>query len=105
MLNKVFTVYDSKVACYMQPFFAQTTASAIRLWSDTCNDEKSIFAKHPADYTLFELGSFDEEKGQFENLSTPLNLGTALQAISQTESLEDYRRAQKRELTSGAPQQ
>lgn len=80
MKQKAFTIFDSKVGAYMQPFFMVSTGAAIRTWGDTVNDPKTQFSKHPGDFTLFEIGSYDEETGTFENYQAKINLGTALEA-------------------------
>lgn len=77
-MKKIFTVYDSKAEAYLQPFFAETTGIATRDFEAAANDETHQFAKHAGDYTLFELGTFAEDTGQFTNLTTPINLGLAL---------------------------
>lgn len=79
MKMKVFTVFDSKIGAYMQPFFMPTFGAAIRAWIDTVNQPDTQFAKHPADFTLFEIGEFDEETGKFSNAVTPISHGTALE--------------------------
>lgn len=79
MKTKIFAVYDSAVGCYMQPFFMQSKGQAIRAWMDTVNDPKTQFHAHPADFTLFELGDYDEETGILTNLPAKLSLGTALE--------------------------
>lgn len=77
MKHKIFTVYDSKVQAYMLPFYQQTKGAAIRAFKDTCNDSTHPFYKHPEDYTLFELGEFDDGKAKFELYKTPISLGVA----------------------------
>lgn len=78
MLLRAFTVYDSKVDGYLRPFFMQTPAEAMRAFKDTVNDGQSPISKHPEDYTLFEVGTFDESTGRIEPLDAPLGLGLAL---------------------------
>lgn len=63
MIMKVFGVYDLKALAYLQPFFSQSTGAAIRAFEDVVNDGNSPIAKHPGDYQLFELGTFDDTKG------------------------------------------
>lgn len=77
MISKAFTVYDSKIGAYLAPFFMKSRGEALRAWMDIVNDEKSAFNKHPEDFTLFEVGEYDDEKGQFKNLLTPHSLGVA----------------------------
>ncbi len=77
MILRAYTVYDSKTEAYLRPFFMQTPAEAIRAFRDTVNDGQSPFCKHPEDFTLFEVGTFDETSGSlFETVAT--NLGLAL---------------------------
>lgn len=76
MIFKVFSVFDSKAAYYSRPFFAKTTGEAIRLFEDSVRDKDSLFSKHPLDFTLFELGIFDDSNGLFDSLAVPNPLGT-----------------------------
>ena len=82
MRLKIFAVYDAAVGAYLQPFFMQSKGQAIRAWQDTINDPKTQFHAHPSDFTLFELGAYDDEGGIFENLPTKLPLGTALELLT-----------------------
>lgn len=75
----IYCVYDSKAEAYMQPFFMQTKGQAIRGFDDVCNDASTQFYKHPADFTLFELGSFDDSNGHIETYLAPVAIGNALE--------------------------
>lgn len=75
----VYPVYDQKIERYANPFFMQTQGQALRAWLDATSDTSTQFAKHPADYTLFEIGTYDDETGQFTNHVTPISKGTALE--------------------------
>lgn len=76
---KVFAVYDSKVEAFLQPFIMQTKGQAVRAFTDSCNDPQSNFWKHPEDFTLFELGSWDEVSGAYTNLTAKVAIGGALE--------------------------
>lgn len=65
MIKRVFTIYDEKSEAYLQPFFLDTTGQAIRAITDCVADTNHQFNKHPADYTLFELGTYDDSSGTF----------------------------------------
>ncbi|QXP44345.1 MAG: nonstructural protein [Arizlama microvirus] len=78
----MFTVYDCKVERYLQPFFMQTKGQALRAWTDSVNDSNTNFHKHPEDFTLFEIGSYDDETGKVENHLTPISSGTAMEYIN-----------------------
>lgn len=79
MKIKVLSVFDSKTEGYLQPFFSQTTGTAIRSFQSAAADEGHDFHRHGADFTLFEFGEFDQSTGTFDLLKSPKNLGNALQ--------------------------
>lgn len=79
MLMKVFGIYDSKTEAFLPPFFVRTNGDAIRAISTHVNDEKHNFCKYAEDFTLFELGSWDDSNGKFDLLSTPHSLGLLLE--------------------------
>lgn len=70
-MSKLFSIYDSKAAAYMNPFIQPTVPAAMRSFGVVCSDPNSEFHKHAEDYTLFELGDWDETLGKLIPLSTP----------------------------------
>jgi len=74
MIHGVFTVYDSKVGCYLQPFFSPTEGSAIRAFTDCLSDATHPFSRHPEDYTLFDLGAYDDHNAMFITHETPRSI-------------------------------
>lgn len=79
MKLKVFCIYDSKVKAFTNPMYFREAGEALRAWENTTRDESTMFSKFPADYTLFEVGYYDELTGDFTNHEAKINLGTALQ--------------------------
>lgn len=81
---KVFTVFDSKSEAFLTPFFLRSTGEAIRVFGDAVADPKHQFGAHPEDYTLFELGEWEESTGELKILPTPQSviLAVALKAIA-----------------------
>lgn len=66
MIQKVFGVRDAKALAFLQPFFSVSVGAAIRAFSDAVNEDvKSPLGKHPEDYVLYELASFDDNTGEF----------------------------------------
>lgn len=74
MLLKVFTIYDSKAEAYLQPFFMQSTGQALRAFEDSVNDPNHQFNKHAADFTLFELGTYDDQTAIFSTFQAKKSL-------------------------------
>lgn len=77
----VFAVYDAAVKAYLQPIFSPTKAAAVRSFQDAVAQENSQFAKHAADYTLFQLGGFDDGTGELASLQVPEKVITALECV------------------------
>lgn len=81
MIHKIFSVYDSKVESFLPPFFVQSKGAALRSFMDAVGQEGHQFSKHAADFTLFELGEFDDFCGKFELHATPISIALALEFI------------------------
>lgn len=84
MSIKIFSVFDSKAEAFLLPMFMQSRGVAIRSFTAAASDEKHDFSRYAADYTLFELGEFDERSASFKLHSAPVSLGTALEFKSQS---------------------
>lgn len=74
---KIFAMYDTKAAFYMQPFPETSTISALRGFEVAVNNSDSIFKKFPDDFCLMELAEFNQHTGQIIPHDNPQNLGTA----------------------------
>lgn len=74
MLMKVFCIYDSKAEAYLQPFFMRSKGEALRALQTLVEDANHNFCKFSADFSLFELGSFDDSRAFFDLLSTPKSI-------------------------------
>jgi len=81
MILKVFSVFDSKIEAYMTPFFMTSKGQAIRSLCDTAQSPDSMFFKHPGDFTLFELGEYDDASATFNLHNTPFSLGVLIELL------------------------
>ncbi|AXL14472.1 nonstructural protein [Microviridae sp.] len=86
MSIKVCTVYDSKSESYMLPMYFKHRGDAVRSFTEAATDKSTTIGKYPADFTLFELGSFCEASGKFVLNSTPISIGCALEFLSIAEN-------------------
>lgn len=75
-------VYDHKSGVYSNPQYFRSNAEAIRAFADAVTSEKGIFAAHPADYTFYKLGVFDDSTGVVTSDVVPLVTGP--ECISRT---------------------
>lgn len=79
MIQKVYSVFDSKLAAFGRPWFSMRDASAIREFSDAVNDSSNPlnqWNKHPEDFHLFVIGQFDDQLGVLMP-ETPVSIVTA----------------------------
>lgn len=82
MLLKVYTVYDSKAEAYLQPFYCKSKGEALRSFTEVCNDKNSQIGKYPEDFTMFELGEFDDSNAQFKMYKSSVALGCAIEFVN-----------------------
>lgn len=66
-----FSIRDEKVQSYGMPFCCATQAEAVRMVGDALTTD-TIFARHPNDFTLYNVGSFDEISGQIVPVDSPI---------------------------------
>lgn len=64
MKMNFYSVYDSATNAYMRPFCFQTDGQALRSFGDEAVRADSEISKHPEDYSLFRIGSFDDAEGE-----------------------------------------
>ncbi|WNK12431.1 MAG: nonstructural protein [Microvirus sp.] len=69
MIIQMFSVYDKKTQLFSQPFPSGNAESAIRAFQDAQSDGNTLLAKHPNDFALYHVGSFDDSEGIFQQLN------------------------------------
>lgn len=77
MILQVFSIFDSKAKAFLVPFFMHNVPIAQRAFSEACNDPTHAYCKHPEDFTLFHLGTFDDTSSNIHSLPTPQSIGLA----------------------------
>ncbi|AZL82679.1 nonstructural protein [Apis mellifera associated microvirus 3] len=81
MKLRVFAVYDAKAEVYNAPFFTQTVGLALRGFTDEVRNPDSMLNKHPEDFSLFEIGEFDQLTGAITPLTAPVSIAPALELV------------------------
>lgn len=61
---KIFAVRDEKAQAFMDPFVVPHVGQATRSFQDASSNDRSPINKHPEDYTLFQIGTFDNESAK-----------------------------------------
>ncbi len=65
------TVYDEKAECFGHPFFVSAIGIGTRMMATWVTNPDSIMEKHPNDFTLYQVGTWNDSEAKFENLATP----------------------------------
>lgn len=86
MKHKVYTVYDSKAECYMLPIYKRADGEAVRAFEVSVADPNHQFGMNPADYTLFGIGEYDDDKARFLQYDAFVNLGNGAQFVGKVKS-------------------
>lgn len=73
----VFSVRDMVAETYGQPFYAPTTAAAIRSFSQLSRDPQSQLYASPADFYLYQIGTFDVDTGLLQGLPALVQVAAA----------------------------
>jgi hypothetical protein len=79
VILKMYSVYDKKALLFGQPNFMLNDQLALRSFSDGVRDTTNAIGKHPDDYALYELGSYNEVNGSIETVTPPLLIAEAIQ--------------------------
>lgn len=72
MIQQVFALRDRKADVFGRPVFVASMGSLVRELTDAvCGGGDDTLARHPGDFALYRLGTFDDVKGVFELLPLP----------------------------------
>jgi hypothetical protein len=65
MEKPVVVLFDNVAQAYKDPFYPPTTGVALREFQDAVNDPNNgHLYKHPQDFDLYVIGSWDEQTGK-----------------------------------------
>lgn len=72
-MKPILVVKDRALDVYGNPMTQDTTAQAVRGFTDEVNrtDGNSAIAQHPDDYDLYVIGHYDPQKGTLLPLGAP----------------------------------
>lgn len=73
--HKIFVLKDDKSRTFGPPIVEQTRGMLIRSIQEGLQQGQAIWAKHPQDFTLFEIGEYDVRSGNIELYESKSALG------------------------------
>lgn len=77
----IYSIRDNQVDAFAHPFFSPTHGAALRAFADHVNEKGTPANKHPADYSLYYLGTFEEADGTITG-KKPERIGTATEYVT-----------------------
>lgn len=83
----IYSIYDTAAKAYATPFFMPNDGLAIRAFSDNVNSSDSQLSKHPEQFVLFKIGTFEDQHGKLDHYDPVVNLGQAM--TFKTETFEE----------------
>lgn len=78
MKQVVVAVFDRAAQLFGRPFFVVAPGQAIRSFTDEVNrkdQERGEFSRHPDDFDLWQLGTYDDAEGKFDSVQSMLVRG------------------------------
>jgi len=87
MKLNAYSIYDTASGTFMRPFFTTADGQAMRSFKDISTDADHEIGKHPEDYTLYRLGIFNDNTGEFIP-ETPEVLATALAMVAASRNVD-----------------
>ncbi len=85
MIMVVVSIRDRASAAFSRPVFTQSEGTAIRSFSDEVNRDvpENELRRHPEDFDLYVLATFDDSEGSFVVEAQPRLLIKGVQAIKE----------------------
>lgn len=76
MIVYVCAIFDSAIQAYGRPIWVNAPGQAMRSFTDEVNNPKqdTDLSKHPSDFDLFQLGTWDDSTGRFSQPAEPVLL-------------------------------
>ena len=82
-MKKLFSIYDSKAEVWTMPVPMNSAGEAVRSFSEAANDPETAYGRHGEDFSLFEVGLWDEYNGNIVMHESKIALGLAIELKTQ----------------------
>lgn len=76
MLFQIVSIRDAKTDTFSNPSYVVSTGVAVRGFVDEVNrpDEQNVLYRHPHDFVLYHLGTYDDQVPKFDQFDIPRQL-------------------------------
>lgn len=79
MKQKVYSLFDKKANAYLTPVYFNEVGEASRMLATVVQTADNNISRYPEDFSLYQLGTFDQESGKLESLKQPLFVANAVE--------------------------
>lgn len=83
----VYAIHDRVVESFGSPFTANTEAEAKRMFFGAASDPSTYLAKNPKDFSLYQIGTFNNAGGELVGLSPVVFVAGLDHTINQVKEL------------------
>lgn len=66
MILQIVSVFDRGTEAFGRPVFVRALGEAVRSFADEAASSESVISKHPSDYELYKVGTFDDATGALD---------------------------------------
>jgi hypothetical protein len=84
-----YSVKDAKSGTFGNPYYAQNDALAARSFEQASNDPNTTINAYPEDFSLYRVGSFNDESGEFKPEPQPQFITNATIKSKASEAVEE----------------
>jgi len=88
MEHKIFAIYDQKAFAYLPPFTLPRVEMAMRTFGDCVNSADHSFGKHPEDFTLMEIGIYDDSNAKINPHELAITVGSGLEFVKKFDTTQ-----------------
>lgn len=90
MISNAYSLYDSKALTYSPPFYAGAHGQAVRMVMELVSDNNNTVGRHPADFTLYCVGQFNDATGSLLPAATREHISDVLALVPPAPALSDF---------------
>lgn len=66
MIINAYVIFDTKAEIYNKPFYFLNDKIALRAAQDLIDDPQTDVHKHPEDFMMFHIGTYEDETAHFK---------------------------------------
>lgn len=81
MVQKLYSVYDSKASYFLTPWPCRNDGMARREFAGVCSNPDSPMGKFPADFVLFQVGEYDDHDAKLTSAVPPVRLCDGVEVL------------------------